>query len=80
MVAFHDKVGYDGFTSFFSGNDDVASLRRRTITVYLAIFLFGSVFEIITAIDALRLNNTIQLIGVCLFVVAMMVSSLFPFT
>ena len=53
---------------------DERSLRRRSITVYLAIFLFGSVFEIITALDALRLNNTIQLIGVVLFVVAMMVS------
>ena len=53
---------------------DERSLRRRSITVYLAIFLFGSVFEIITALDALRLNNTIQLIGVVLFVVAMMAS------
>jgi len=47
--------------------------KRRSITVYLVIFLFGSVFEIVTALDALRLNNTIQLIGVCLFTAAMMV-------
>jgi hypothetical protein len=71
------SVGYNGFSSFFSGNNDETAIKRRTVTVYLAIFLFGSVFEIITAIDALRLNNTIQLIGVCMFTVAMMVSCFF---
>jgi hypothetical protein len=49
------------------------SLRRRSITVYLALLLFGAAFEIIAALDALRLNNTVQLIGVSIFAVAMMV-------
>lgn len=56
------------------GTVDDENLRRRSITVYLVIFIFGSIFEIVTALDALRLNNTIQLIGVCLFTAAMMVS------
>ena len=66
----------NGTPKYYSQLSDynAENLRRRSITVYLAIFLFGSAFEIVTALDALRLNNTIQLIGVCLFTVAMVVN------
>ena len=72
----------DGTPKFFQqlSDQNEENLRRRSITVYLAIFLFGSAFEIVTALDALRLNNTIQLIGVCMFTIAMIVRAVRPFS
>lgn len=55
------------------GAIDEGAVKRRSLNVYLVIFAFGAGFEVITALDALRLNNTIQLIGVSLFSLAMVV-------
>ncbi|KAG8984094.1 hypothetical protein FRB90_005573, partial [Tulasnella sp. 427] len=47
----------------------------RTIPCYFALFALGELFEIVIALDALRLRNIIQLIGVCMFHAGMIVFS-----
>ena len=40
---------------------------------YLTLFIFAHVFLVILCYDALRLKNTIQVIGICIFNVAMLI-------
>ncbi|KAI7033386.1 hypothetical protein KC352_g47244, partial [Hortaea werneckii] len=47
----------------------------RTIPTWLAIFIFGFIYQIGLVWDALRLKNTIQVIGVCLYNLGMMIYS-----
>ncbi|KAK6392777.1 hypothetical protein LTR65_003550 [Meristemomyces frigidus] len=44
-----------------------------TIPTYLAIFIFGFIYELGLVWDALRLKNTIQVIGVCLYNLGMLI-------
>ena len=37
-----------------------------TIPTYLALFIFGFIYELVLVWDALRMKNTIQVIGICL--------------
>ena len=45
----------------------------RTIPTYLALYIFGFIYEILLVWDALRLKNTIQVIGVCIYNVGMLI-------
>jgi hypothetical protein len=45
----------------------------RTITTFLTLYIFGFVFELLLVYDALRLKNTIQVIGLCLFNLALLI-------
>lgn len=45
----------------------------RTIPTYLVLFIFGFVYQIFLVYDSLRLKNTIQVIGLCLFNGAMLI-------
>lgn len=47
----------------------------KTIPTYLALFIFGFIYELVLAYDALRLKNTIQVIGVCLYNLGMLIYS-----
>jgi hypothetical protein len=40
--------------------------QSKTIPTFLALYLFGFVYELVLVYDALRLKNTIQIIGICL--------------
>lgn len=44
-----------------------------TIPTYLTIFIFGFLYQMILVWDALRLKNTIQVIGLCLYNLGMMI-------
>ncbi|KAK4191883.1 hypothetical protein QBC35DRAFT_280327 [Podospora australis] len=48
--------------------EDIEGLRSRyrTIPTFLALFIFGFLYVLILSWDALRLKNTIQIIGLCL--------------
>lgn len=37
----------------------------KTIPTFLALYIFGFVYELVLAYDALRMKNTIQVIGLC---------------
>ncbi|KAF2751612.1 hypothetical protein M011DRAFT_395019 [Sporormia fimetaria CBS 119925] len=41
--------------------------ETRTIPTYLAVFMFGFIYEILLVWDALRMKNTIQVIGIVLY-------------
>lgn len=51
------------------------SQQHKTIPCYLALFAFAEVFQIFMCVDALRLRNVIQLIGLLFFNVALIVFS-----
>jgi len=53
---------------------DTTSLSRyKTIPCYLALFAFAEIFELFMAIDALKLRNVIQLLGILAFHVGLVV-------
>jgi hypothetical protein len=41
--------------------------ETRTIPTYLAVFMFGYIYQLILVYDALRMKNTIQVIGLVLY-------------
>ncbi|KAI5241125.1 hypothetical protein E4T47_08399 [Aureobasidium subglaciale] len=47
--------------------------QSRTIPTYLALFIFGFIYQLALVWDALRLKNTIQVIGLCLYNLGLLV-------
>ncbi|KAI5850671.1 hypothetical protein BZA05DRAFT_60609 [Tricharina praecox] len=47
--------------------------QTRTIPTYLTLFIFAHIFLVALCYDALRLKNTIQVIGICIFNLAMLI-------
>lgn len=45
----------------------------KTIPTYLTLFIFGFVYQLVLVWDSLRLKNTIQVIGLCVYNVGMLV-------
>ncbi|PWN48342.1 hypothetical protein IE53DRAFT_412397 [Violaceomyces palustris] len=52
----------------------------KTVPVYLSIFVFGMIFEVVVGFDAVRLKNTIQVIGVSIFNVALTITAALEIT
>ncbi|KAK8044123.1 hypothetical protein PG993_004147 [Apiospora rasikravindrae] len=57
------------FTTVEEGLDPAAYQGNsgHTVPMYLALFIFAFVYEIIIVYDALRLNSMIQLVGLCIY-------------
>ena len=53
--------------------DHKAPTGARTIPTYLALFIFGFVYQVALAYDALRAKNTIQVIGICIYNLGMLI-------
>lgn len=53
--------------------DSQTNAQYKTIPTFLALFIFGFLYEVLLVWDALRLKNTIQIIGICIANVALMV-------
>lgn len=47
----------------------------RVIPTYLSLFIFGFLYQMILTYDALRLKNTIQIIGLCLYNVGLLIEA-----
>ncbi|GAO15257.1 hypothetical protein UVI_02006550 [Ustilaginoidea virens] len=47
--------------------------QYKTIPTFLTLFIFGFLYELVVVWDALRLKNTIQVIGVCIANLALLV-------
>ena len=45
----------------------------RVIPTYLTIFIFGFIYQLVLVYDSLRLKNTIQVIGLCLYNIGMLI-------
>jgi hypothetical protein len=44
-----------------------------TIPTYLTLFIFGFLYQLVLVYDSLRLKNTIQVIGLCLYNLGMLI-------
>lgn len=73
---------------FAKFQEDLASWARSqsgakpyaaTVPTYLALFIFGFVYEVGLVWDALRLKNTIQVIGLCLYNVGLLIEAAVQF-
>ncbi|KAK9777518.1 hypothetical protein SCAR479_05911 [Seiridium cardinale] len=53
--------------------DEKVQSQLKTIPTFLALFIFGFLYELVLVWDALRVKNTIQVIGVCIANLALMV-------
>lgn len=74
IIAFVESVvvlGFEGFVfATFQNNivpNTINPSQVRTIPTYLTLFIFAHIFLIGLVYDALRLKNTIQVIGLCIF-------------
>ncbi|KAH8813269.1 hypothetical protein F5884DRAFT_331907 [Xylogone sp. PMI_703] len=47
--------------------------NTKTIPTYLTLFIFGFLYQLVLVWDSLRLKNTIQVIGLCLYNVGMLI-------
>ncbi|TAQ90735.1 hypothetical protein B7494_g909 [Chlorociboria aeruginascens] len=45
----------------------------KTIPTYLTLFIFGFLYQLLLVYDSLRLKNTIQVIGLCMYNVGMLI-------
>ena len=63
MVCLHSYI-FANFQVHLEGNAHEWS-QSLTIPVFLALYIFGFVYELVLTYDALRMKNTIQVIGLC---------------
>lgn len=54
-------------------SDEKVQSQLKTIPTFLALFIFGFLYELVLVWDALRVKNTIQVIGICIANLALMV-------
>lgn len=45
----------------------------KTIPTYLTLFIFGFLYQLVLVYDSLRLKNTIQVIGLCIYNIGMLI-------
>ncbi|KAF2496584.1 hypothetical protein BU16DRAFT_336603 [Lophium mytilinum] len=60
------------FQHSLEGNAE-STKQSRTIPTYLAVFMFGYIYQLVLVWDALRMKNTIQVIGLCLYNVGIII-------
>lgn len=74
-----------GFESYIFGKFQSAIIDDKrphaksvqfAIPTFLALYIFGFIYQLVLVYDALRLKNTIQVIGLCMFNVALMIYAL----
>lgn len=53
--------------------DATTAAQYKTIPTFLTLFIFGFLYELVLVYDALRLKNTIQIIGLCFANVALLI-------
>ena len=59
----HCRYIFALFQQNLEGSD--AKDNKHTIPTFLTLYIFGFIYELLLAYDALRLKNTIQIIGLC---------------
>lgn len=52
-----------------------ADTIQSTVTSYLSLFIFGFFYQLILVFDALRLKNTIQIIGLCIYNLGLLIEA-----
>lgn len=74
---------YDKLTSLFSfvfatfqqhlKENATGQTASKTIPTFLTLYIFGFLYQLVLVYDALRLKNTIQIIGLCIYNVGLLV-------
>lgn len=54
-------------------NGDPNEQPKTTIPTFLTLYIFGFLYQLVLVYDALRLKNTIQIIGLCLYNVGLLI-------
>lgn len=57
----------------FDNQQKVVKAQYKTIPTFLTLIIFGVLYELVIVWDALRLKNTIQIIGVCIANLALLI-------
>lgn len=57
----------------FHSDNDTNNSQYKSIPTFLTLFIFGFLYELVLVWDALRMKNTIQVIGICFANLALMV-------
>ncbi|KAI4095119.1 MAG: hypothetical protein LQ344_001770 [Seirophora lacunosa] len=60
------------FQTSLTPNSD-GETESKTIPTFLALYIFGFLYQLLLVYDALRLKNTIQVIGLCIYNVGLLV-------
>jgi hypothetical protein len=53
--------------------EEKVNTYAKTIPTYLTLFIFGFLYQIVLVWDSLRLKNTIQVFGLCIYNIGMLV-------
>ncbi|CAZ81311.1 unnamed protein product [Tuber melanosporum] len=69
FAAFQNNLHQDFINK---SKNEFTKAQTRTIPTYLTLFIFGHIFLVVLCYDALRLKNTIQIIGICIFNAALL--------
>ncbi|KAL8780312.1 MAG: hypothetical protein Q9213_006536 [Squamulea squamosa] len=67
-----DSYTFANFQSNLHGNID-GEASSHTIPTFLALYIFGFLYQLLLVYDALRLKNTIQVIGLCFYNVGLLI-------
>ena len=64
---------FASFETSLSPGIPKGTTQAQTIPTYLALFIFGFLYQLVLVWDALRMKNTIQIIGLCLYNLGMLI-------
>lgn len=68
----HRRFCFAKFQTSLTPNSD-GETESKTIPTFLALYIFGFLYQLLLVYDALRLKNTIQVIGLCIYNVGLLV-------
>ncbi|KAL8774069.1 MAG: hypothetical protein Q9209_001177, partial [Squamulea sp. 1 TL-2023] len=72
IVLAFEAYAFAKFQGSLHGNIDDQS-SSHTIPTFLALYIFGFLYQLLLVYDALRLKNTIQVIGLCIYNVGLLI-------
>ena len=66
---------FEQFQTSLTGSyqSDSTASDSRSIPTFLTLYIFGLLYQLVLVYDALRLKNTIQIIGLCIYNVGLLV-------
>ncbi|KAF1988431.1 hypothetical protein K402DRAFT_328293 [Aulographum hederae CBS 113979] len=67
QISYDRHIGSQQDDRITSENPTSQTNEQRSIPTYLSLLIFGFIYELVLVYDALRLKNTIQIIGLCLY-------------
>ena len=73
MLTDHCSYVFGEFELALAPGADAAGSVTRTIPCYLSLLIFGFLYQLLLVYDALHKKNTIQIIGICAYNVAILI-------